>query len=433
MIDRDLELQVRGWFAAEVPVSVAAPQPLRTAVRAIPRTVSRPVVIAESRARFALLAAAAAIVVLATIGALLLSTGHSPTPSVSPASTPSPEPASASWARVSKMLEPRAPGVFGDPGWATPLADGRVLVAGGEGLAPSEPPLASAEIFDPATDSWTATGAMTTARLGHTLTLLADGRVLAAGGMDGHDTSKPLSSAELFDPATGRWSPTGSMAVGRTQHIAVRLLDGRVLVAGGDTAAAELYDPATGRWASTGSMTQDRWLFAATRLSDGRVLVEGSGHLLGYSSAELFDPAARTWTRTTPMAAARGSQRSILLPDDRVLVVGGQHRDLRTLPVIGPEIYDPVTATWEPGPAGLAGALAVAPLADGKVLVTTNGFEVFIFDPADDGWTATAQAPAIRDTAIALGDGRVLVFGDVADTRSDDSNVTLVFSPRGQP
>jgi hypothetical protein len=141
---------------------------------------------------------------------------------------------------------------------ATLLRDGRVLVAGGssvgfiipEGVEPHL--LASAELYDPGSGSWTPTGSMIEVRNGHTATLLPDGRVLVAGGYSVGGVGGPVASAELYDPSTGSWTPTGSMMRARAGHTATLLPDGRVLVAGGSggdsgtVASAELYDPGSG-------------------------------------------------------------------------------------------------------------------------------------------------------------------------------------------
>ncbi|HKB28395.1 MAG TPA: kelch repeat-containing protein, partial [Candidatus Limnocylindrales bacterium] len=154
------------------------------------------------------------------------------------------------------------------------------------GLAPSNPASSaspstttSPAAVEPRPASWTATGSMGTPRSGHSATLLADGRVLVAGG---HDGAAPLASAELYDPSSGTWTATGSMVAHVGGDFTATLLrDGRVLVAGGGesgnlyrpTAAAELYDPATGSWTATGSMTAPRSAHLAVLLPDGRVLV----------------------------------------------------------------------------------------------------------------------------------------------------------------
>jgi len=182
---------------------------------------------------------------------------------------------------------------------ATLLADGRVLVAGGDpcGWASCDR-LATAELYDPTTGTFSPTGSMATTRGFHTATLLADGRVLIAGGDGG-------STAELYDPKTGKFSPTGSMTAARDYTTATRLADGRVLVAGGGgdysnrnfLASAEIFDPTTGTFTPTGSMSAARTWYQASLLSDGRVLVTGGyGDLAPLASAELYDPATGTFS-----------------------------------------------------------------------------------------------------------------------------------------
>ena len=138
---------------------------------------------------------------------------------------------------------------------ATLLPNGKVLVAGG--LDSSSNSLASAELYDPASGTWMETGNLAFARSQHTATLLPNGKVLVAGGLD--SSSNSLASAELYDPASGIWTSTGSLEFARSQHTATLLLDGNVLVAGGfvggdfatPSSSAELYDPVIGAWTPT--------------------------------------------------------------------------------------------------------------------------------------------------------------------------------------
>jgi large repetitive protein len=225
---------------------------------------------------------------------------------------------------------------------ATLLNDGRVLVAGGADLEPSL-------LYDPSTNAFATTGSMTTARVDHTATLLSDGRVLIAGGFSVQGGPLVgLASAELYDPKTGTFSPTGSMITARGSQTATLLSDGRVLIAGGAIeaditgkflASAELYDPKTGAFSPTGSMITARGVQTATLLSDGRVLIAGGSDLRliaggndspgdslaggGLASAELYDPTSGGFSPTGSMTTARAGQTATLLSDGRVLIAGG--------------------------------------------------------------------------------------------------------------
>ena len=226
-------------------------------------------------------------------------------------------------------------------GNGTLLSDGRVLLTGG-GL----PGIDETELYDPASRIWTKGSPMGTARRLHTATLLHDGRVLIAGGfvccvVEGQTASETSSaSAELYDPATGTFTPTGSMAVARALHQATLLPDGRVLVSGGfgtDPSSprvpgpehAEVYDPATGTFAAAGDLQIGRSLHSAILLTDGRVLVVGGVAQLGDRAAvpqtELYDRATNTWNPGPTLQAAWLSATATLLGNGKVLVFGGEN------------------------------------------------------------------------------------------------------------
>jgi hypothetical protein len=271
------------------------------------------------------------------------------------------------------------------------LPNGRVLVAGGsDGITG----IASAEIYNPVTGKWRLTGSMSTPRVSLTASLVTIGGetlVLAAGGSPYCGGCDSLGSAELYNPATGTWSLTDSMkkdrnfevsspesvtlpsgsvfivggvrccprgyqwwreaeifrhstqvwrkAKGRTtnaQGTAVLMPNGQVLVAGGshgiqggmrNVAETELYDPSTGGWTDAGSMSVDRALLTMTLLPNGQVLVAGGyrggwGDCNHLSSAELYEPGIG-WQLTGAMATARVYHHAVLLPNGEVLVVGG--------------------------------------------------------------------------------------------------------------
>ncbi|WP_434391364.1 Ig-like domain-containing protein [Melittangium boletus] len=207
---------------------------------------------------------------------------------------------------------------------ATLLPDGRVLVAGGTDGGGNA--LASCELFDPTTGSFTLTAPLNDMRQGHTATLLAQGLVLVTGGM-----TSPL--AELYDPATQTWTRTGNPGTPRRRHLALRLDDGRVLVAGGynpalsynPLASAELYDPATGTWSPTGAMTRERTNFAGVVLASGNVAVFGgtSTSSATLASIEQFDGVSHQWSAVGSMLKSRSNHGAVLLDSGRVLLTGG--------------------------------------------------------------------------------------------------------------
>lgn len=258
---------------------------------------------------------------------------------------------------------------------ATLLPDGRLLIAGGYGEGATM--LAAAEVFDPATNSFSSTGSLLAARAGHVAVLLENGKVLIAGGLGpGWDF---LSSGELYDPATGRFSSTGSMTVARESHVGVRLSDGRVLIVGGHGgrradltihASAEIYDPATSRFTRVGDMRTRRHKHDAVLLPDGHVLVTAGSDERDdrgmYDSSELFDPRTATFATGPRMRLARHKHAgtSLVLPGGLVLIAGGAPQA---------EVYDPRSRTFAlvAGETRMAGQFsAVAPLKDGGALIT---------------------------------------------------------------
>ncbi len=305
---------------------------------------------------------------------------------------------------------------------ATLLLDGRVLIAGGSNDN-------TAELYDPQTGTFSPTGPTNVVRMhGHTATLLQDGRVLITGGTDDSLAANPLASAELYDPKTGKFVPTGSMAHARSGHTATLLPDGHVLIVGdyegsGSTrTAAELYDPKTGEFVSTGSPVRVRSSGAATLLQDGRVLIVGGTGTGAYNdttpaSAELYDPQTGRFTLTGSMAARRWSGHTVtLLKDGRVLVDGGNASNVQEVPLASAELYDPKT-----GKFSTTGSMAVArdtqsatPLLDGRVLVVGgDGRTAELYDPNTGKFSTTGSTTIARNgqTATPLPDGRVLIAG----------------------
>jgi len=241
------------------------------------------------------------------------------------------DPVAGRWRGESSLHQPRSGQT------ATLLTNGQVLIVGGEALDPVTGQarlVSSAEIYDPASNTWTLTTPPVRARIGHTATLLSDGRVLiAAGETGGVNGQREIgATAELFDVVNGSWTLSGDLSLARADATATLLTNGQVLVIGGrvgggnTTSAAELFDPGRGVWSVASGLGTPRAEQTATHLLDGRVLVAG-----GYEreaatptgSAERYDPASDSWARIVP-PIARTAARAILLRDGAVLVVGGR-------------------------------------------------------------------------------------------------------------
>ena len=301
------------------------------------------------------------------------------------------------------------------------LPDGQVLTTVGH-----------PELYNPATGTWAVTGQMNAPGLNSTATLLPDGQVLAAGGTSQSGTFA-VSSAELYNPATGTWSVTGSMHQGRSSldgygPSATLLPDGKVLVAGGEDAnfnllsSAELYNPATGTWSRTGSMTTPRSGQSATLLNNGQVLMAGGTGATAV--AELYNPATGKFTPTGSMISAHGTNVGTLLPDGDVLVTGRA--------TTFAERYHLATGQWSNASAGLPACIynqecriysTATLLGTGNVLVagglvglisnpqTSAG--AMLYHPGTNTWTSTGSMTTGREgqTATLLPDGQVLMAG----------------------
>lgn len=294
------------------------------------------------------------------------------------------------------------------------LADGRVLLAGGLGGDDGSTYFSSAEIYDPVTGMFTATGDMTARRYVASAALLADGRVLVAAGFNRDDG--PLTSADVYDPNTGQFTATGNLALPRTEPKAVvRLVDGRVLIAGGSNedgpiATAELYDPISGTFSqTTGDLVHPLEDHSLALLDDGRVLVVGgsdgggTGFPIYYADAELFDPATGLFTTTGSLAFPREFTTASRLPDGRILIAGGLHTGGG--PGFGvvaeAEIYDPDSGLFTS-----AGDMVV-PLDEPAAVVLQDQRVLLVggFDFDNDLPTASAEffRPDVADAVFANG------------------------------
>lgn len=302
---------------------------------------------------------------------------------------------------------------------ATLLADGRVLAVGG--VDSTYLPLAGAERYNPATGIWSPAGALTEARSGHTANLLQDGRVLVAGGTG---NASLLGTAEIYDPVSNSWSAaTGSMSVARDSHAATLLSDGRLLVTGGFDAdydlssVVELYDPVSKLWLTVEPMLDTRYGNTMTLLPDGRVLAAGGSFLT--CSAELYDASEDLWSPAAEMQVPRFAHTATVLLSGQVLAAGGY--DLDGNIIAGAELYDPATDSWR-----VVGSMntvrqahTAALLTDGSVLVVGgtdySSFVAFaeLYDPVTETWSIAGLVSTARSgySVVALTDGSLLILG----------------------
>ena len=242
------------------------------------------------------------------------------------------------WSLVAGLTVPR------NRSTATLLPDGRVLVVGGlvEGGsdAPGQiPATASVELLDPETGQLDPAAPLALPRWVHQAVSLADGRVLVAGGetpVEGG--AEALATATLYDEGAGRWTETGAMTEPRFNFTLTLLPSGKVLATGGvgqandALASAELYDPVSGMWAAIDPMSHARFLHSATVLPSGDILIAGgansvqvydiSSELL--RTAEILDPVTRRWHAAPPMTVGRYGHAAVGLEDGKVMVIGGQ-------------------------------------------------------------------------------------------------------------
>ena len=354
-----------------------------------------------------------------------------PTPAPSPTATPSPAPTPISrFMATGTMTNPRTRHT------ATLLTTGEVLIAGGEDDAGHI--LASAELYNPSTRTFTATGSMNDSREFHAAALLTSGQVLITGGLN--NSGAVIATAELYDPATGKFTLTTAVSPGGTNMVVARefqtattLTNGHVLIAGGRddsgniVASAELYDPATAKFTLTsGSMTDSRQYHTATLLTTdtlaGMVLIAGGqdNNLVDQSSAELYNPATGSFTATAGnMTEPRQSHTATVLLDGDVMIAGGFGTSdaLQTV-----ELFQQSTQSFVP--TGIMSDQRVfhtaTMLTSGNVLVAggvddgafvTPSADLYVpatgvFSPAGDMTDARQEF-----TSTLLNDGTVLIAG----------------------
>jgi hypothetical protein len=310
----------------------------------------------------------------------------------------------------------------------TQLADGRLLLTGGQdaGLNVNS----SAEIFNPASGTFTLTGALMQGRYGHTATLLGDGTVLVVGGFVDQSGTQIASAAEIYNPNTGKFTlAPSSPTVPRAYHTATLLGTGEVLIAGGligvqqTTSSVELYDPVAGTFTPAGNMDAPRYNHTATLLNDGRVFIADGVSGQGASGDQaapddLYDPVSGLFT---PVGRPGPLQNVPVMPPDSVLLANGE------VLADNDTIFNPAANTLAPinSPVNVVDAslqdYKFALLPSNQVFATSNSYPTYLFDPIAETFTASASLQYFRTspTAHLLPNGQVLIAGGAGVTQAE--------------
>lgn len=335
--------------------------------------------------------------------------------------------ASGTWSPTGIMLSAR------DGHTATLLTNGKILAAGGtnNGVA-----LTSTELYNPAAGTWASTGSMNVARSHARAVLLSNGSVLVMGGCVNDCLSATTNSAEIYNPNAGTFTATGSMVRARSDFGVTLLANGQVLVAGGCTAfdvngctsvtnKTEIYDPSSGTWKASTALRAARYAMTGTLLAGGKVLVAGgsTAALDALNSSEIYDPTTKTWTLGTKMVQPRADYASIMLGTGKILFAGGEN--ISGVSINNAELYNSSTGKFT------ATGNMTAPrvehtavlLSNGKVLVSGGNNQTLggatplasaeLYNPATGTWSATGSMSNARagHTSTVLHNGNVVTAG----------------------
>lgn len=312
---------------------------------------------------------------------------------------------------------------------ATTLENGLVLIVGGTSAALGSGGLASAELYNPSTGKFTATGSLHTARYLHTATLLNNGEVLVVGGLD--PNGNPVGSAELYNPSTGTFSVTGPLNVARWVHSATLLNNGEVLIAGGDggvyqygnddaLASAELYNPVAGVFTTTGSLNIAREYHSATLLTNGSVLIAGGigTNESSIVASEIYSPTSASFAEGGNLSQDPSGQAAVLLNGGNVLIAGGNVGGISELYTTSTGLFSS-TGVEGAGNFSLGGVI----LTNGTVLVAggfnwvgrsqVNEATAGLYTASNGTFASTGSLKVARrlPPLVLLSNGKVLATG----------------------
>ncbi|WP_413582326.1 Kelch repeat-containing protein [Bdellovibrio sp. HCB288] len=332
------------------------------------------------------------------------------------------------WRRQGNLIKDRALHV------TALLPNGKVLVAGGLSQTSStNTPLDSTEIFDPATGLWSAGPALPSPRLFSQATVLTDGRVLVAGGLDG--AFAKTATTAIYNPASNSWSTGPSIAIPRVGHSSHLLPNGKVIIIGGaahpttsaPTEKTEIFDPATNQWTYGPDLPTAVSEFSSVTLSDNTILILGgltTAAATSITTVQAYNPSTNSFTTKAPMTLGRYQAAAAVLPSGNVLLTGGWASTGSMTATT--EIYNVTANTWSAGPSLSANRRAhgAISLPSGKILVTSGVTNLTfpsipaktseIYDQATNSWSMdpiAIEAGHSLGTLLKLPDGKILIAG----------------------
>jgi N-acetylneuraminic acid mutarotase len=341
------------------------------------------------------------------------------------------------------------------------LNDGNVLITGGRTASGATAVVDTATLYNPTTNRLTGLAPMGVKRVGHTMTVLSNGKVIVIGGMI--DNTSATTSVQIYNPTTQKWSTGASLAAARANHTATLLNSGKIFVTGGFDGTARLqstalYDPPTDSWETGPALASKRGAHGAAKLADGKVLVVGGNDdtATRLSTAEIYDPATHTFTATGSLTTGReefgqpifvtAAEAGAATYPQGAVFVGGGYDGTNILAI--PEIYNVSTGTWAVGNTGthLRRYPAWVKLADGKIWAAggqnantpDQTSQTQYFDVSTGNWTSRASltgmqglAKRAKSPAVLLANGNVFIFGGVTGATETPLPYSYVWSVTG--